>query len=248
MLRPYFRKTRLVITRQVALLAMVTVLLSAAPALAEPIIDFSGSSGGTVSFLTDGCATSDMCGVNISIETVAGSGTPQNAGAYDIWQGSLNFTTGSLVSFSNGLYTFGPGEANSFTITGRVPSALGWANTTLLTGQLLSVTVNTTSPSGIYLLTASGSGIMNQALAAYFGFAGTSFDLSQATIHIALTPTAGLVCGLSCPGGGPGFAGSAFSVGIPYTPTPVPEPGTFALLGSGLLGLATWARRRFQRP
>jgi PEP-CTERM motif-containing protein len=223
---------------------MVILLLSAAPALAGPIIDFSGSSGGTVSFLTGGCATDDMCGVNISIETVAGNDTPQNAGLYNIWQGSLNFTTGSLVSFSNGLYTFGAGEANSFTITGRVPSALGWANTTLVTGRLLSMTVNTTSPTGIYLLTASGSGIMNEALAAYFGFTGTSFDLSQATIHITLAPTAGL----ALDGVAPAFGGSAFSIGIPYAPTPVPEPGTFALLGSGLLGLATWARGRFQRP
>jgi hypothetical protein len=38
--------------------------------------------------------------------------------------------------------------------------------------------------------------------------------------------------------------GSLFLVG---GPTPVPEPGTMMLLGSGLIGLAAWGRKKFRK-
>jgi len=223
---------------RITLLAMATVLLSSAPVLAGPIIDFSGTSGGTVSYLAPDCTTSDLCGRNIAIGMVSGVSTSLHTGSHTVLLGFLNFTSGSLVSVNDGVYRFGPGGPNSFRITGTVLDA-GILNATLLSGQLLSATVDTTSASGLYLSLASGSDTINQTLVTYFGLTDTAFEFSQASFHIDATTD----CGSSCGAGTP-FLGTAFSIGVPNAPTAAPEPGTLALLGSGLTAVGIWARRR----
>jgi hypothetical protein len=58
-----------------------------------------------------------------------------------------------------------------------------------------------------------------------------------------------------CPNGGPGYSGGlefSDSTVVPIGPSgdgggEVPEPATMLLLGSGLIGLAGFARRKFKK-
>ncbi len=223
--------------KQIPVLAALILGLLSAPALAGPIVSFSDNlGGGSISYAGSG---SNLVGANIPIDTVTGIGTPQHSGnpGSSITQGTLSFTTGNLVSFSSGVYTFGAG--GTFTITGGMPAASIANGTTLLTGQLSTAAVDVGS--SVYLFTGSGIDTPNQALLAYFGLTGSAATLGQVTIHISPT-TACSPCGRGTP-----FAGSPFSIYVPDAPTPVPEPGTLALLGSGLLGIAMAAGRRFAR-
>lgn len=230
------------------MMAMVASPFIGGVASAAPIVDFMSGvgGGGTISYLGGGgCPVNSLCGVNITIEKVGGIATPANAGTtFDITQGLLNFTTGSLISYSNGVYTFAGGGANSFSITGSVPGG-SIPNGALASGQISSVTIDTTSPTGVYLTVVNGSGTMSSLLASLFGLGNDEFNFVQGSIH--LQPT--ISCTPSC-SSGTAFGGNAFSIflpGAPAAPTPAPEPGTLALLGTGLLAMASSGRMALRR-
>jgi hypothetical protein len=210
----------------------------AGPALAaSPVIDFaSAAGGGTVSYA--GGPIDVLIGNNVVIDSVFGKNTPLNSTVHAVTQGLLNFTSGPFVSFTNNVYTFGPGGVASFTITGAVPDA-GVANTTLLTGQLEKVTVDT-SLNTVFLFTGSGADTKDPTLVAFFGLTGVSFAFGPGVVHINPSSPA---CAAPC-----AFSGDAFGIDIPNVGSAagIPTLNEWAVLGmlTLLAGVGVWAIRR----
>src|SRR5437870_1195529 len=111
------------IMKKIAQLSML-MMFTALAALADPLIDFSGGYGGTMS--SGGLGTA-VTGLNIVITQLLALDVPQNAGlpmavTGPSGTGLLNFTTGNVTSVTSngsGGYTYTYGGGGTFTINGR---------------------------------------------------------------------------------------------------------------------------------
>jgi hypothetical protein len=202
---------------------MKRIALLALLALALPLAAFAndvdfGNSGGTLSG-------------NASGLTLSGSELTQVNGfnGMGLIQGSLGsvaFTTGSLISgnVTTGA-VFGPG--GTFTITSNGTGGL--PDGVIFQG---SFTGNTTwTPNG----TIGVSGTINYTLSgAITGtwYNGTKVSGGTAQLTVSTGPN--------------GFQGSVSLASGNTDITVTPEPGTLALLGTGLVGLAGVVRKKFK--
>jgi len=141
--------------------------------------------------------------------------------------GVLDFTTGAYQSYANGSYTFSSG--GTFTIVGAIPAA-GIGKRVLLSGTFGSISFQETGE--LHGMTFGGPATLNAALLDHFGWQpGSLFDATA--FQLSLTHSSGL---------GGAFSGLPLATDVALIATP--EPGSLALLGSGLLGLAGLLRRR----
>ena len=151
----------------------------------------SAGAGGDISFA--GGAT-PLVGTNIPLGLLSLFNTPANQGTYPMTGpatalgggsfAALNFTTGNLVSYSNGVYTFDAG--GSLTIVGGVAAIPLPATTVLATGTLVSATYDTSS-GVIALVLATGSDTKDPGLITFAAMpAGTTFHF-VATVHNFIT-------------------------------------------------------------
>lgn len=189
-------------------------------------IDFLASGhGGTWSFTVGNPLTITALRLEVEDETTlqyaAINGTPDES-----------LTTGAFLGgagTSSSPWMFGPSAANSFTIVGCVPpGAPGCTNETLFSGQMGDSTLYN-GAGGVLYDSSDITGTINPALLAYFGTSGTSFEGILDFTLIGQAP-------------GTGKTGSG-----DLLLSPVPEPASMMLLGSGLLGLAGLFRRKAKR-
>jgi len=234
--------------RNVSWLFGVSLLLAlfwTAPAQASELIDFGtglAGAGGQIKYDGSGGGLTGS-GILIGVMTALGTSsdgiqfaTGVTPCAFPGLCAELDFTTGALGSYQNGVYSFNPG--GSFTITGGIPGA-GISNQTLMSGTFSTASV---FDGGLLKFNAAGTDVINSSLLSYLGIAsGTTFQFVGSVIGANLWN----------PGA---YNGGAFnittlstdlaSIGTP-PPTPTPEPMTLALMGMG--GAALFGARRTQR-
>ena len=199
-------------------IAAIAMLSMAATASAAPVIDFSTGIAGQGGNITQ--VGVNLIGTNIPIGAVTfAGGTPSN-------NGLVSLVTGTAVGSGPG-GPFGDFDFNTqtgtFSIVGCITSLGIPCGTTLASGTIGSF-VNL----GTGILFQGGSYTVNALLAAAAGLPAAPY-----TIPTGSSFTVGFVNG---PNGS-----MVTSTDLPLTP--VPEPATMMLLGTGLLA-AFRARRR----
>jgi hypothetical protein len=226
--------------------SVLLALFSTAPVHAAELIDFGTGVAGAGGQIKYGGNGGSLTGSGILIGVMTAMGTPVNNGVQFATGGApcafpglcaeLDFTTGALGSYQNGVYSFDPG--GSFTITGGIPGA-GISNQPLMSGTFSGASV---VDGGLLKFNAFGSDGINPILLSYLGIpSGTTFQFVGSVIAANLwNPGASNGGAFDITALSTDFA----SIGTPAA-TPTPEPMTVALMAMG--GAALFGAKRTQR-
>ena len=201
---------------------MKRIVLMALLALALPVAAFAGSvdfsnSGGTLTGSSTGLT---LAGSELIQATGLGSGVPGALGTVSFSTGSFISTVGSVSSFNGG---------GSFVITGNGTNGL--PSGAIFTGTFSSpvtLTLIHMGPNGSDTYSVGGS------------VSGTWFAGGIATGVTNQTWLGTFTTGKN------GFMGSATLGSGETIVSTIPEPGTLALLGTGMVGLAGVIRKRLK--
>ena len=236
------RKKNCIFSGIVGVVLAGAVLLSPTPGYAT-LLDFNADAdhpvGVSISYPVLGGA---LLGVNIGIDSVLGVGTPANPGIKrDCVSCVLAFTTGNLTSTTATTWNFGGGPATSITITGGIDLNND--------GDIIDLV---DVPFGSKILSGKFGSATVTKFGSFFKIAGSVFGDQKVQL---LKDFYGLGAIADWDGN---FNLSFLAAGSPpatFTSTtvgsgdvfnqPVPEPTSLLLLGSGLVGLGFWGRRRF---
>ena len=234
---------------RILLFSVLAVFLVGGTAMATPILDFGivAPTAGTISY---GGGNAPLVGTSIEVDQVVGLFTPCNNNiTLTICGGLLNFTTGALTGTGPdpGQWQWGGGSSTTITLTGGVDIDGDMTNgceiplgTTLMHGSFGTAWVNTTS--GTSRITGSGFHDFkdNTLLDFYCLPTGTEQDPMKYEGSFNI----GFIASVDPDDGS--FESITVLSGDVWN-SPVPEPATMLLLGSGLIGLAAVGRKKFKK-
>jgi len=232
--------------KRMLFIATLAFLLVPGMALADsvPILDFTVAPSSQASISYDGQGGA-LVGQGISIVSVQGVNTPLNSGVVvPIEGGVLNFMTGALTGTTPNTWSFGGGENSFISITGWSDLSCGYecddgldvaqAPPWLLWGKFGDATVMTFG-STFRIAGASFWDYKCWELLAFYGLEEYAWQPLAGNFNISFS-----VSRNPLPPGG--FESTEVLSGDVVNT--VPEPGTLALLGTGLLSLAGLVRRK----
>jgi len=232
------KNTSKILVLSILMIFVVMMVGFATQADALPILHFDQTEDGGKLTWAGEVGNSPMIGTQIKFGTITGEGTPLNDGmTLEISSGFLNFSTGDWLSKDG---SGGPGTiykwdgGGEFTLTGTVDYGTGPVTGELLTGEWAYPVSATVSLAAGTTFGGSGFDAKHPDLLDYFGLE-TYADFIFSNTEISTS--------------GDWWNGNDALVSeadITNTGTPIPEPATMLLLGSGLIGLAG-LRRRFKK-